>query len=67
MQPKVGQYYYAPCGRSFRLYRYTSVTTAGSQAEPTCMRFDSREEARRQVYRLNGWNYTPAKPKHARP
>ena len=59
-----GQYYYVPSGRFFRIYRYTHVNASGAYAgtpvagEPlhTC-----REDARKRVYELNGWKYTPGK------
>lgn len=57
MTAKVGQYYYAPKGRHFRIYRYTSVTETCSSAslvleEPM---YADRHEARKRVYELNGW------------
>lgn len=61
MKAKVGQYYYTPRGRFFRIYRYDSVTSTGSSASPAPNEplFSDREEARKRVYELNGWNYSP--------
>lgn len=60
---KLGQYYYAPRGRGWRIYRYTSVTATGSVASPVVEEpiYFNREEARKRVYKLNGWNYKPKK------
>lgn len=57
MTAKLGQYYYAPKGRHFRIYRYTSVTETCSSAslvleEPM---YADRQSARKRVYELNGW------------
>lgn len=63
MKPKVGQCYYAPRGRGFRIYRYTSVTATTSTASPVPdepIYFD-REEVRKRVYQLNGWNFNKRK------
>lgn len=61
MKPKVGQYYYAPHGRFFHIYRWECVTETGGAASPVPdePRFINREEARKRVYELNGWNYKP--------
>lgn len=61
MIPKTGQYFYAQRGRRFRIYRYDIVTLTSSSAsavndEP---QFSDSEEARKRVYQLNGWKYTP--------
>lgn len=66
MQPKVGQYYFAPRGRHFCIYRYTHVSENGSAASPVTSErpFTDKEDARRRVYELNGWRYTPATPNH---
>lgn len=57
MRPKVGQYYYAPYGRGFRIYRYDSVTENGSSASPVNSEpiYYNQEDARKRVYELNGW------------
>lgn len=59
MKPKVGQYFYIPRGQCFRIYRYDSVTASGTTASPVPDEpsFYNREEARKRVYELNGWNY----------
>lgn len=61
MKAKVGQYYYTPRGRFFRIYRYDSVTDTGSTASPVQAEplFSDREQARKRVYELNGWKYNP--------
>lgn len=57
MKPKVGQYFYMPRGRSFRIYCYKSVSESTTIASPVDSEpiYHSREEARRRVYELNGW------------
>lgn len=57
MKPKVGQYFYTPRGRGFRIYRYDSVTETTSSASPVTSEplYFNREEARKRVYELNGW------------
>ena len=59
MKPKVGQYFYMPRGRNFRIYRYNHVSETTSSASPVNSEpyFSNREEARRRVYELNGWRY----------
>lgn len=61
MKPKVGQYYYTIYHSMYRIYRYDVVCPAGSISslvtdEPI---FSNPEEARKRVYELNGWKYTP--------
>lgn len=60
---KIGQYYYAPRGPYFRIYRCTHVSESGFSATPVSTEpaFRNREDARRRVYSLNGWTYTPRK------
>lgn len=58
-QRKIGEYYYAPRGYSFKIYRVTSVSPTGSSAESTGEIFEHPEDARKRVYELNGWHYTP--------
>lgn len=62
---KIGEYCYKPSGRQFRIYvcDYNDGQTSSSKPvyeEPYM--FNDREEARKRVYELNGWNYTPRKP-----
>lgn len=67
--PRVGLCYYAPRGRGFRIYRYDSVTTTTSTASPVPdepIYFD-REEARKRVYQLNGWNFNKRKNNNEQP
>lgn len=59
MKPKVGQYYYAPRGREFHIYRYDVVTDKFQSAslvlnEPI---YYDQEQAKKRVYELNGWRY----------
>ena len=63
MKPKVGQCYYAPRGRAFRIYRYDYVgeTTSSASPLPNEPYYYNREEARKRVYELNGWRYKPCK------
>lgn len=65
MTPKVGQYHYCLRGRYFRIYRYTHVAADGSGTAASLVMdepsFIDREEARKRVYELNGWKYTPRK------
>ncbi len=58
-KPKTGQYYYTPCGSSFRIYRYDHVSGHGGSASPVSEEpvFYNREDARKRVYELNGWKY----------
>ena len=62
-QPRTGQYYYAPHGRGFRIYRYVSVTAMTSTASPVTDEpiYYDREEAKKRVYELNGWNFNKKK------
>lgn len=48
MKPKVGQYYYAPHGRGFCIYRYTEVTDGFQSASPVLSepKFYDREKAK---------------------
>ena len=62
-KPKVGEYSYRLDGRNFRIqicdYSQGGVTTFSPvRDEPL---YNDREEARRRVYELNGWNYKPRK------
>lgn len=59
MKPKVGEYYYLPHGRGFRIYRYDEVTETGFVASPAMDEetLFSRDEARKRVYELNGWKW----------
>ena len=63
MKPKVGQCYYTPRGRAFRIYRYDYVsdTVATASPLPDEPYYYNREEARKRVYELNGWRYKPCK------
>ena len=63
MKPKVGQCYYAPRGRAFRIYcyDYVSDTVATASPLPDEPYYYNREEARKRVYELNGWRYKPCK------
>lgn len=54
MKYKEGQYYYAPRGRFWNVYIYHGDEVAG------CGEFvsshNTKEEARSEVYKLNGWS-----------
>lgn len=57
---KIGEYSYTPYGRSFRIYVCTYISNGGSQHSPADEPlYHNREEARKRVYELNGWKYTP--------
>lgn len=59
MKPKVGQYFYAIRGNSFRIYRCTEASDDGYCSSPVIAEpcFPDRESARKRVYELNGWKY----------
>lgn len=59
MKPKIGQYYYIPRGRFFRIYRYVDVSPDGCSGSPVCEEplYENKEDARKRVYQLNGWKY----------
>lgn len=60
---KQGEYHYQPCGRQFRIYVCIRADKSGTMSTPADGEplFNDREEARRRVYQLNGWNYKGAK------
>lgn len=57
----VGEYYYSLHGRDFRIYRcdYSDGQTTMSSPVYEEPFFRDREEARKRVYELNGWEYKP--------
>ncbi|MBD5267972.1 MAG: hypothetical protein HDS41_07365 [Bacteroides sp.] len=59
MKPKIGQYYYAPRGRFFRIFQCDHVSETGYTGTPVMTEnlCNTAEQARRRVYQLNGWNY----------
>ncbi len=59
MKPKIGQYYYIPRGRFFRIYRYVDVSPNGCSGSPVYEEplYENKEDARKRVYQLNGWKY----------
>lgn len=59
MKPKKGEYFYMARGRNFCIYRYEYVDAKSFLAAPAPDEppYWTREEARRRVYELNGWNY----------
>ena len=67
MKPKAGQYFYAPRGRFFRIYRYEFVSAGATTASPVQDEpfYHDRQAARRRVYQLNGWHLPT--PKEVRP
>lgn len=54
---KVGQYYYAPRRKWFAIYQTTFVGNGVTTARPTGEEYATREEAKKRVYELNGWNF----------
>lgn len=69
MKANIGQYFYAPSGRAFRIYRYDSVTDKGTVASPVQDEpyYYDREEARKRVYQLNGWNFNKRRNNNEQP
>ncbi len=61
MKPQIGQYYYAPRGRFFRIFRCDNVSAGGYTGVPVMSEnlCDNPEQARKRVYQLNGWTYKP--------
>lgn len=61
--PKVGEYSYRLHGRQFCIcvcdYSQNGIST--HKPVPSEPLYSDREEARRRVYELNGWNYKPRK------
>lgn len=53
---KDGQYYYTPKGRFFAIYKNIDGGNGVSHGTLVKDMLD-REEARKQVYELNGWKY----------
>ncbi|MBO4664215.1 MAG: hypothetical protein J5663_07360 [Bacteroidaceae bacterium] len=51
---KLGQYYYAPCGRNWGVWQYTFVCDDASCASKV-QTFFSKDEAEAFVYKNNGW------------
>lgn len=60
---KVGQYMYKPHGSQYRIYRCDFNNGVNSSYEEVMSEpfFTNPEEARKRVYELNGWAYTPKK------
>ena len=54
IKPIVGQYFYAPRGNCWNVYVYTMVDGDSSSAVFVA-RFDTKEEARDYVYKMNNW------------
>lgn len=61
------KYGYRPCGRCWAVYLFTTYRPGnGSSAKlfttgDKVAEFLTREEARRETYRLNGWRYKEEK------
>lgn len=51
-----GEYYYAPHRRSWGVWKRNPVSN-GVMIDDFIADYQTKEEARREVYRLNGWNY----------
>lgn len=58
-QRKIGEYFYAPRGRRYKIYRISSITPTSTSSESIGEIYARREEAKKRVYELNGWHYTP--------
>lgn len=58
---KVGEYYYTPRGRDFRIYCCVYSENGRTASDPVYEEplFRDKEEARKRVYELNGWKYKP--------
>jgi len=55
-QRKEGEYYYAPYGRKFQIYKVTHAGDGYETAEKVMGEwYMTREEAKARVYELNGW------------
>lgn len=56
---KVGEYYYTPNGRQFRIYQCDYSDGKIETGKPVYKEplFNNREDARKRVYELNGWHY----------
>ena len=60
MKAILGQYHYAPHRRNWGVWVWTSVTETG--ASGTFVKdFQSKEEAREYVWKMNGWGYPKTK------
>lgn len=57
IEHKVGQYFYAPRRNRFAIYQTVSVSDNVIIDQPTDEEYATREEAKRRVYELNGWNH----------
>lgn len=55
MKLRTGMYHYMPRGSSFRIYRCDYADAHQFSSSPTDEWFNTREEASRRVYELNGW------------
>ena len=53
---KNGEYYYGPHRRRWGVWLHRELGDGLSVGEHVCD-YDTKEEARREVYRLNNWNY----------
>lgn len=60
---RVGDFFYLPRGRFYRIYCCESVSDKGTESTPVQDEplYSTSEEARKRVYELNGWIYKPKK------
>ncbi len=58
---KKGEYHYSSHGNQFRIYVCKQADDKGSISEPVNSEpfYSDRETARKRVYELNNWKYTP--------
>ena len=52
---KVGEYYYALRGRFYKIYQVESIENGVISSIATKFIYETKEEARKKVYELNGW------------
>lgn len=50
------EYRYCPCGRIWAVYRYETTPDGLETGTKVCSCL-TRDEARRETFRLNGWRY----------
>lgn len=60
---KTGEFFYERRGRQFRIYicDYSDNSASNASLVHSEPPLNDREEARKRVYELNGWKYTPRK------
>jgi len=53
---KVGQYHYAPRGRNWGVWKCVMSDEKGNSSSEKVTDFQTKEEARQFVYKMNGWS-----------